>query len=997
MNSLFGIPMNDIMIVLVALLAVSLGTIVFIALRNRVMFLIGLRNIPRRTAQTVLIIIGLMLSTVIISAAFTTGDTVDHSITKMVYDLTGHVDETVQKGDKLSESMEEVLRREPVPQSLAADLEQRFQGDSEVNGFLPVISEPVAVSNPGSKQSAPLGILTGLDASRMAAFPDVVDEKGNPVDIAALADDEVLLNESMADEIDAKPGDSIDVYYQNEGYSFRVAEIVKDRLLTGSSGYPKLGLATRLDTVQRLFNRPEEVDFIAIANRGGVRGGVEVSDSVTVKLEDALKGTPYSVDALKSEGVDQAELAGNILMTFFMVLGLFSIGAGILLTVMIFVMLAAERKTEMGISRAVGMKRRHLIESFVSEGMGYNMLSALVGVTLGVLVATLIAGVMTIIIGQYVNIESKVTLRSLVMSYSLGVSLTFLTVLFSSWRASNLNIVRAIRDLPEPEKRPGRRSLFLGIGLVLFGALLMFAGVSAKQVAPWALGISLGLIGVALASRYLGAPERPLFTTVGLAILVYWAVAAGERVPGPEMSGGIELFFLSGIMMVAAATFVVMYNAHLLLNLLALGGQRMGRIFPSIKTAVAYPLASKFRTGMTMAMIALVIFALTMMSIMNGNFDRVFLAEEARGGWDIRVQENPSNPIGDLRQALAGSDVDPSKFEGVGRIAIAGGSRSRLRQESDSSKDVDDLPTYRVGGMDEVFLTQNSIQLQSRATGYDSDAAVWAAMASEPSLAVIDAFASGGSGFSMGPPQFQLDGIDPGEKTFDPIPLDIVDAATGQSTAVKIIGVMAIGPSGNFFGLYTDADVVDTALGGAAYNTYYVRLIPGEDAEATAKAIESTLFTRGAQAASLQKEADEQMALSQGFFYLMQGFMGLGLVVGIAAVGVIAFRTVVERRQQIGMLRAIGFSRGQVALSFLLESSFVTLLGIATGLGLAILLSFFLLTSSSMADMGLQGFFIPWLEVIPICLVAYLASLLMTFIPSRQAASIPIAEALRYE
>jgi putative ABC transport system permease protein len=129
----------------------------------------------------------------------------------------------------------------------------------------------------------------------------------------------------------------------------------------------------------------------------------------------------------------------------------------------------------------------------------------------------------------------------------------------------------------------------------------------------------------------------------------------------------------------------------------------------------------------------------------------------------------------------------------------------------------------------------------------------------------------------------------------------------------------------------------------------------------------------------------------------MQGFMGLGLVVGIAAVGVIAFRTVVERRQQIGMLRAIGFSRGQVALSFLLESSFVTLLGIITGLGLAILLSFFLLTSSSMSDMGLEGFFIPWLEVVPTCVVAYLAALVMTFIPSRQAASIPIAEALRYE
>ena len=206
-----------------------------------------------------------------------------------------------------------------------------------------------------------------------------------------------------------------------------------------------------------------------------------------------------------------------------------------------------------------------------------------------------------------------------------------------------------------------------------------------------------------------------------------------------------------------------------------------------------------------------------------------------------------------------------------------------------------------------------------------------------------------------------------------------------------------MGQSGVFYGLHTNTDVIDKSLGGAAYNMYYVILTPGEDAKATAKAIESALFKKGAQSVSLQAQMNDQMSLSRGFFYLMQGFMGLGLVVGIAAVGVIAFRTVVERRQQIGMLRAIGFSRGQVALSFMLESSFVTILGILTGLGLGTLLSYFLLTSKSMSDMGLKGFYIPWLEIIPICAIAYVAALVMTFVPSRQAASIPIAEALRYE
>jgi putative ABC transport system permease protein len=128
----------------------------------------------------------------------------------------------------------------------------------------------------------------------------------------------------------------------------------------------------------------------------------------------------------------------------------------------------------------------------------------------------------------------------------------------------------------------------------------------------------------------------------------------------------------------------------------------------------------------------------------------------------------------------------------------------------------------------------------------------------------------------------------------------------------------------------------------------------------------------------------------------MQAFMGLGLLVGIAAVGVIAFRTVVERRQQIGMLRAIGYKRNQVALSFLLESSFVTILGVASGILLGLWLAYFLVTSDSFPAEG-QAYHIPWLEITVIGIFTCVASLLMTWIPSRQAASVPTAEALRYE
>jgi putative ABC transport system permease protein len=129
---------------------------------------------------------------------------------------------------------------------------------------------------------------------------------------------------------------------------------------------------------------------------------------------------------------------------------------------------------------------------------------------------------------------------------------------------------------------------------------------------------------------------------------------------------------------------------------------------------------------------------------------------------------------------------------------------------------------------------------------------------------------------------------------------------------------------------------------------------------------------------------------------LLQGFMGLGLFVGVAAVGVIAFRTVVERRQQIGMLRAIGYTRGMIGLTFLIESAFIAFMGVLSGIIFAIILARQLVTEE-FANQGVTSFSVPFTEIAVIGGLAFGFALLMTLIPSRQAASIPIAQALRYE
>ncbi len=1005
MDSLFGVSMNSIMLVLLVLLGLALAVLGYVALRNRIVFLIGLRNIPRRPSRTILIVLGLMLSTLIISAAFTTGDTINRSISAEAYDVLGHVDETIQIGEDLDEGVDIVVRREPVPQSLAAELEERLGDDKEIDGLMPVIVEPVAVLNPRSLQSEPLVVLVGVDTSRIGAFPDIVDGEGRPVDVATLADDEVLVNESLADELSAEPGDLLEVFSENQRFTFQVAGIVQDRLLSGATPFRRLGMVTRIEVLQEAFDREGEADFIAVSNQGGVRDGLSVSDSVTAKLRALLRGESgllpeANVDPIKAEGVESAEDVSSFMVTFFVVFGLFSIAAGMLLIFMTFTMLAAERKSEMGISRALGMKRRHLVQMFLAEGMGYNVAAAAVGVTLGVLVALAMTRIMAILFAQFdLVITFHVTWRSLIISYCLGVVLTFVTVAFSSWRVSALNIVRAIRDVPEPKMpRASRRALFFGIAGILLGLLISRVGLSSDLQAPFALGVTLIILGVVSILRYKGVRERPVFTFAGLGLLAFWILGAGGYLEGltGKMEADIEMFFLSGMVMVLASTFVLVYNADFLLRILDRLGGNMRRFLPAVKTAVAYPLASKMRTGMTMAMMSLVIFALVMMSTMNANFSRVFLSDDARGGWDVAVTENPGIPLVDLREILSGAPgVDTEKFEAVGRVEPVVSRPASLRQSPDGEFD-----SYPVRAVDREFLTENRIRLQARATGFESDSAVWEAMANDPSMAVIDALSLGGGfGGGMGDADFTLKGIDEDQHTFDPITIEIRDDLTERKQELTLVGIIGLASSHAFHGLHTSEETIRQVFGldRPDFTVYLVRLAPGEDAKATAQAIEAALITSGVQAESIKDEMEDQQRLSNGFFWLLQGFMGLGLLVGVAAVGVIAFRTVVERRKQIGMLRAIGYQRNMVGLSFLLESSFIALLGILSGVGLAILLAFMLLNSSEFQNLGIDTFVIPWWQILLIVAFAYGASLLMSVIPSRRAASLPIADALRYE
>ena len=182
----------------------------------------------------------------------------------------------------------------------------------------------------------------------------------------------------------------------------------------------------------------------------------------------------------------------------------------------------------MGTARAIGMQRQHLIRMFTVEGAIYGIGSAIIGAVIGVGLGFLLVEAVSAIFSQTVEeftLTPHVQPVSFLAAFLAGGVLTFVTVALSARRISRLNIVRAIRDLPEPQVEGSRRGpLLYAAATILLGALVFTAAFQAAHLPFFGLGLSVTVLGVAMAMRAFGAPQQRVYTGAGLFLVVYWLI-----------------------------------------------------------------------------------------------------------------------------------------------------------------------------------------------------------------------------------------------------------------------------------------------------------------------------------------------------------------------------------------------------------------------------------------------------------------------------------------
>lgn len=744
----------------------------------------------------------------------------------------------------------------------------------------------------------------------------------------------------------------------------------------------------RMDEAQAAFDREDQVNVIKFSNPGGIIAGRAGTDRAVELLNGTLETIKerypdqaaiqeLKVFPVKENFVQLADDAGQFLTGLLLFAGSLSVITGLLLIVNIFTMLAEERRSELGMARAVGLTRRDLVRLFLFEGSLYAIAAAAIGALLGVgLAALMIAGLNSILAGLdggFPPVQFQASPSLLIAAFASGALLTFATIAVSSRRISRLNIVRAIRQIDEPERSGSRFQVLAGIPLAIGGALLTAwgwlaspaSGVFSLQV----FGALMLVVGLSMALRRTVARRR-LNPLLAAALALYYAFTYFTINDFADIQEANIVGPIRGVILTLCVVILAVHFEQ--------GPRWLGRALSRVKSlravavpAMAYPQHKRFRTGMTLAMFSIVILSIGFFSIFGGLFDRP--VEAQTGGFhieatttlevdDLSGYDRGLVPSGMLRTQIL---IEEFNTQDVGLITVSGEKTGQFGP-----------PHHHVFGMDDAFVEAQSFRLLWRLPEYATDADAYQAVLERDDVVIVAYTYS-----------TDEQGRDLSHEVGETLQIHVGDAPR----EFTIIGIQE---QFHFPGVFLPRETVQELFGTSTTPLYLFQVNDGVDHEAAAKLLEQNYRDVGMNAEASEVLVTEEQETVRQILGAMKLFLGLGLIVGVLSLGIVTARSVIERRQEIGMLRALGYTRTMIRRIFMIEMTAVVVLGAAIGILCSILVSFGLWYS---IIRELQyPYVIPWGEILLLVGISYAVALMATAAPIRRASRVAPAEALRY-
>ncbi len=429
--------------VLIGLFVLTYGALAVIASRRPLLARLAYREAVRRPWQTALVIAGLTVGTALILMAQINGDSMSNTLTAATYKSWGRVDLLVTaNGDFFS-----------------SDVTARLAADQSVRGSVRGVQSGVEVLGTVADLDRNLDIRTvrliGFDPQAQAAFGSFTLSDGQSTTGTSLGLGDVLISQSLADSLQARPGDTLHVTSGQDAAPYRVAGIVR-REGPGAYGSQPALFGT-LDAFAPLTGTGR-INVVRISAFGDGYAELEnsqrIAPAIVAALHDTAGSTALAVRTAKADDVNEivkladAERPVTYALTIVIVL------AGIALVVNLALALAEERRPRLAVMRALGLSRAGLVTASVLEGAIYALAAAVIGATPGIAAGWLIvssAGThVPEIQEKHATILFSVSVEAIAASIAAGALITVVTLVVASIRTTRMTIASAVRALPDP-------------------------------------------------------------------------------------------------------------------------------------------------------------------------------------------------------------------------------------------------------------------------------------------------------------------------------------------------------------------------------------------------------------------------------------------------------------------------------------------------------------------------------------------------------------------
>jgi len=810
-----------------------------------------------------------------------------------------------------------------------------------------------------------------VDAQVYPLYGQRVSEDDQPISELLREPSDIVISRTLADTLEAQIGDTMRL--SGSTLDFTLRGILPD---DAEGGIENLGGA--------LFGY-FMVDLSAAPTFEKPAAGI---DSIFVKLPDQVQVEqvakslntqyPFVSTTTTTDLEEQNTEISDTLNDLVTVMGLVSLligGIGIINTMQVVV---RRRTGEIAILKTVGMEAEQVTILFLVEAVLMGVIGSVIGVMLGWLAAYAIKGFAETFVAE--SLRFRIALLPTMTGLLVGVVLTAVFGFIPTLAAGQVRPNTVLRPnetvIPTAGRLRSFAALLVVLALLSLVAQLLLGTVLSQtgfRVVAGGTGLVLGGL-VALPTLYAGRPRR-----IGWLALLPMGFAFGFLVPA--------LLLLAGTFIVVAILYALLWGLIWL----------VGRCFPALrwidlKVAMRSMVATKGRGASTLLALVIGVFTLSLITMLTAAVSDQLeeLLANAAGGNVIIFASGEGETLDQVAAKL-------EQMDGVNSYTALGTySGELIAMEDVSTGEIvayDELKTRVEDSLDEGgFMGHgernrlnnaiSNIDARSVSTNLPDVAfyrgrQLTQADAGQPHLVISANQATLAAGFDVGDKltyRFATDG-DPIEMTFEIV--GMIDRTGNQmqfdATSPNYASLDSF-PAG--LEIDSVSAIVDVDEDQIPQLKREMRGVPG------AFVLESRLMN------------DVFNRFIQQFTSFPLLVASLALVVGGIVIANSVALSTLERRREIGIMKAIGLQRERVLGMLLLENGVMGLIGGLMGIGTGAIM--LLLVMVSMFG-GRLGSTIPYLTALELMLMCIGIALLAAVLTVWGASGEKPLNVLRYE